>query len=215
MARLPLNSFTTPQELNDWFEDFLRIEAAGWKGAAGTALSKKKNHEQAFRNFASAAFDQGQLQFSRLSAGERPIAYAIDVLAGRGAFALKIAHDPAFHRYSPGVLLEAELLKRSLLNPEIDWVDSCASSSHSVLNTLWGETMPFTDVFISRSSVTSKITMLTAAAQFISQSAMRFACKEIKSERRYQGQTQSDLPNEPPLRPEARTLNADMGLTQG
>ena len=167
------------KELNEWFDDFLRIEAAGWKGEAGTALSKKETHEQAFRKFTSAAFDQQQLQFTRLCTGGRPVAYAIDVLAGRGAFALKIAHDPAFHRYSPGVLLEADLLKRSLLNPEIDWVDSCASSSHSVLNSLWGETMPFTDVFISRSSIISKITTLTAAAEFITKARYASLTKRL------------------------------------
>jgi len=77
-----------------------------------------------------------------LSVGGKPIAMKINIIAadGAGSFALKIAYDADYARYSPGVLLEleniADLHRRA---DTIAWMDSCADPHHPMIDRLWRE----------------------------------------------------------------------------
>src|SRR5436853_5694834 len=45
-ARLEYVELSANEELEAWVEDFLRLEAEGWKGRAGTAMSANKNEKE-------------------------------------------------------------------------------------------------------------------------------------------------------------------------
>ena len=149
-----------------WLDDYLRFEHAGWKGEAGTSVLSDPCDEGFCREMVAAAAAEGRLKFSRLKVGDRPIAYSIDVLAGTdagaGAFALKIAHDPAYECYSPGVLLEHANLKAFFEQSDYQWVDSCAASDHKVLNKLWGGEIAITHLAIARNDFISAFLLKAA-----------------------------------------------------
>src|SRR3546814_5811349 len=58
---------------------------------------------------------------------------------GRGGFSFKIAFDETMSRFSPGVLIEIDNLRRVLNRDDLDWMDSCAAADHPMIDSLWGE----------------------------------------------------------------------------
>lgn len=126
-------------EFQRWLADFLRLEASGWKGQAGSAFACQPRHEQFFRAITTRAYERGRLMMTALHLDDRPIALTCDFGAGEGAFAFKIAFDETHARFSPGVMLEIHGIRQIHDNPNLHWVDSCAIRGHSMINRLWSE----------------------------------------------------------------------------
>ncbi len=120
-------------------EEFLQLESAGWKGRAGTAFSNQESHRAFFREIAHEAARRGRLMLLALKVNGRPIAMKFNLLAGDGSFACKIAFDEEFSRFSPGVLLELDNIRRLQQNSNLHWMDSCAIPDHFMINRLWTE----------------------------------------------------------------------------
>lgn len=120
-----------------WLEEFLALEAAGWKGAQGSALASNEANRSFFLRVATAAARRGRLMMLGLHAGSQPLALKCNFLAGDGAFAFKIAYDENYAKFSPGVLLELEHIRRVRARPQIRWMDSCASAEHPMIDRLW------------------------------------------------------------------------------
>jgi hypothetical protein len=68
-----------------------------------------------------------------------PVALKCNILSGAGAFAFKIAYKEKFRRFSPGLQLELETIRRLHLQRSIQWMDSCAAPNHAMINSLWAE----------------------------------------------------------------------------
>ncbi|MGE4322809.1 MAG: GNAT family N-acetyltransferase [Sphingobium sp.] len=126
-------------ELAAWCSEFLALEAAGWKGREGTALSCKPADTAFFLAACAAAFDAGQLHFLRLDLDGRAIAMLCNFRLGDGAFSFKIAFDETMGRFSPGVLIEIANLHAVQADPHIGWMDSCAAADHPMIDSLWAE----------------------------------------------------------------------------
>ena len=126
------------KDLELWIENFLKLEAAGWKGNEGSALACDPATEQLFRESLVGAATRGKLERLVMYFDGAPIAMLATFLAAPAAFSFKTAFDENFARYSPGVLLQQENL--SILNrKDIAWTDSCASANHPMIDHIWGE----------------------------------------------------------------------------
>ncbi len=66
-----------------------------------------------------------------------PIAFRCSFLAGDGAFAFKMTYDERYRKYSPGVLLEMEYIRRLHVLPGLRWMDSCTAADNGMMNQLW------------------------------------------------------------------------------
>jgi CelD/BcsL family acetyltransferase involved in cellulose biosynthesis len=126
-------------DLDAWLSDFLRLEASGWKGREGTALSCQATDRDFFLSVARSAFQQGRLHFLALQAGGQVIAQQCNFLAGAGSFAFKVAFDEEYARFSPGVLLELENIRHVHARPQIGWMDSCSMRGESLVKHLWAD----------------------------------------------------------------------------
>jgi len=127
--------------LHRWVDDFLALEAAGWKGRAGSALACYPETAKLFRESLCGAARRGKLERLTLSLEGRPLAMLATFLSPPGAFAFKTAFDESFARFSPGVLLQRENL--GLLDREdIAWSDSCAAADHPMIDHIWRERRP-------------------------------------------------------------------------
>jgi len=124
-----------------WCEDFLRLERAGWKGKAGSALACSPATAALFAESLAGAADRGRLERLTLTLDDRPIAMLASFLAPPGAFSFKTAFDERFARFSPGVLLQQANLA-ILDNPAIAWTDSCAAADHPMIDHIWRERRP-------------------------------------------------------------------------
>jgi hypothetical protein len=124
--------------LAEWIEHFLAMEAAGWKGKAGSALALRDTTETLFRESLQGAASHGRLERLSLTLDGRPIAMLANFITPPGAFSYKTAFDENYARFSPGVLLQCENLFM-LDRQDIAWTDSCAAQGHPMIDHLWRE----------------------------------------------------------------------------
>ena len=125
-------------ELAEWTTAFLELEAAGWKGKAGSALGLAAETAELFRSSLAGAAEQGRLERLTMTLDGKPIAMLASFLCAPGAFSFKTAFDEAYSKFSPGVLLQCENLMM-LDRPEIAWTDSCAAADHPMIDHIWRE----------------------------------------------------------------------------
>ncbi len=126
------------KELDAWCDAFLAMEQGGWKGVQGSALASRPSGRDLFHQAVAGASEAGRLQFRRLDVGGRPVAMLVNFLTPPGSFSFKTSFDEAFARFSPGVLLQLDNLE-VLARPDIEWMDSCASQDHPMIDSLWAE----------------------------------------------------------------------------
>ncbi|MDE2229560.1 MAG: GNAT family N-acetyltransferase [Alphaproteobacteria bacterium] len=124
-------------DIDGWIENFLRLEASGWKGREGTALSCNPAQKQFFAETLREAFRRGRLMMLAQTLDGRPIAQLCNFLCRNGSFAFKVAFDEAYARFSPGVLLELENIAEVHRHAWIRWMDSCSSPGPSLTKQLW------------------------------------------------------------------------------
>jgi CelD/BcsL family acetyltransferase involved in cellulose biosynthesis len=120
-----------------WIEEFLTLEASGWKGREGSAMASAEADREFFREMARGAHARGKLQFSALRVGEKAVAMACNFHSGEGGHSFKIAFDENQAKHSPGVLLELEEIRRMHDLPTLKWMDSCAAPDHPMINRVW------------------------------------------------------------------------------
>lgn len=101
-------------ELAPLLDDFLAVEAAGWKRRSGTALAYDPMRLAFFRGYASAAAEEGRLRLAFLRIDDRPVAAQYAIELGKRLWLLKIGYDEDFARSSPGQLLMLETLRDSM-----------------------------------------------------------------------------------------------------
>lgn len=137
-GHVELRHLEAGEDLDSWLADFLRLESSGWKGREGTAQAQDSARRAFLEDACRSAFRLGRLRFAALCVQGRAIAYQIYFTAASGAFAWKTAYDEAFSRFSPGLLIQTELIERWHRSPEFDWIDS-TSEPDSYLNDMWKE----------------------------------------------------------------------------
>jgi CelD/BcsL family acetyltransferase involved in cellulose biosynthesis len=137
LGEVAVRALDSADEVPSWCEEFMALEAGGWKGKAGSAIACSPATADFFRQSMAGAFAAGRLRFLRLDLDGRAIAMLTCLLAPPGAFGFKSAFDEDYSRFSPGMLLHVENLKM-FDQPEIAWTDSCAGEAHP-LATLWSE----------------------------------------------------------------------------
>ncbi|GGC22430.1 hypothetical protein GCM10011371_07640 [Novosphingobium marinum] len=122
----------------EWTQDFLSLEASGWKGRAGSAMASHPGTRALFEHALAGAAERGRLERLSLLLDGKPIAMLATFLAAPGAFSYKTAFAEDYARFSPGVLLQRENLA-VLANEDIAWSDSCASADHPMIDHIWRE----------------------------------------------------------------------------
>ena len=88
------------------------------------------------------------MQIYRLDVAGRTIAMLIALRGGDTLYTFKIAHDPEFDRFSPGVTAMLGVTRRAIEDPACVLVDSCAAEDHPMINLLWHEKRTLNDWFI-------------------------------------------------------------------
>lgn len=138
-----------PAAMESLISQFLDIEAAGWKGRAGTAMRKNPQirafMERAILDLAA----EGKAHGESLYVGEEPVAAAIMLRGGEAVWAWKIAYDERFSRYSPGVQIALDVTRTLLANKDVARVDSCATPDHPMIDHIWRERLALSDRLIA------------------------------------------------------------------
>jgi len=126
------------ERLEPWIADYLALEAAGWKGNAGSALACAPGTNSFFASALIGAAKAGRLERLSLLLGRRPIAMLANFITPPGVFSFKTTFDEEFSRYSPGLMLQVENLEL-LKHTDVMWADSCAAEGHTMIERIWRE----------------------------------------------------------------------------
>lgn len=118
-------------------DEFMHIEADGWKGAEGTALSSNSNSEAFFRSMCRSEAAAGRLQMLSLECAGRTIAMQCNLVDGDTLFGFKVAYHSDFARYSPGSLLEVDSIGHFHESDGLAAADSCAAGDSEIINRIW------------------------------------------------------------------------------
>jgi CelD/BcsL family acetyltransferase involved in cellulose biosynthesis len=129
---------TEPQAVRNAFEDFLTLEAAGWKGQQGTALLNKPSDARFARAMIAALSERGDAAIHQLTLDARPVSMQVVLHAGPAAFTWKTTYAEALHDFSPGMLLLEDYTTALLADRRVSYVDSCAFDDSGYMAT-WKE----------------------------------------------------------------------------
>jgi len=133
LGTLAIEPITDPVLLAGALDDFFALEARGWKGRRGTALTLRPR-EKAFARSAVADADT-TIHAVRLDG--RAVAMLVSFKAGASAVTWKIAYDEAYARFSPGVHVMLEGAVALLSDPAISRIDSIAVANHPMVDPIW------------------------------------------------------------------------------
>ena len=145
-------SFTTtnsPHEVAAAIQDFLVLEASGWKGVAQTAAV----NDPAIRGFVETAITalaaESRARIDRMMFGARTIAIAITLRAGDTGWFWKTAYNEGVAKFSPGVQLVYAVTPQLAALPDLVRIDSCAVADHPMIDHMWHERLALSDRLIA------------------------------------------------------------------
>ncbi|VAV87555.1 hypothetical protein MNBD_ALPHA08-1394 [hydrothermal vent metagenome] len=132
-----------------WLEEFLQLEAAGWKGRHGTAIARNKEQTAHLRHALPQLAQNGSLLFWKVTLDQKPIALLFGFLENKQVWLGKMAFDETLSQYSPGVLIILEATADLLGRKNIDLVDSSADPDHPMINNIWRDRVQVADYLIA------------------------------------------------------------------
>lgn len=113
-------------------DDFLELERAGWKGAAGTAFACRPGHVRFLREVIAGFAAAGRIRLVSMEVGGRPVGMTWSLLGGDAEFGFKSAYDERWKSAAPGMQVfsaavgaaaGAGLRIDSCASPEEGWLD--------------------------------------------------------------------------------------------
>lgn len=139
LGSVNFTSLTSSDQLSDWCDAFLVLEARGWKGERGAALANVEGTRAFFIEMMRGAWESNRLNFQRLNLDGKPIAMLINFMTPPGSWSFKIAYGEELARFSPGVMIELRNLEVVLADGRTRWMDSCAVEDHPMIDSIWAE----------------------------------------------------------------------------
>lgn len=138
---------TEPAAVQKALEEFLAMEAAGWKGKNGTALASIPSDAIFMRGALAALADHHGAAVHSLYLDGKPVSMQIVARAGSAAFTWKTAYDEQFQEFSPGMLLLEDYTAAFLADKTIAHVDSCSLDDTGFM-AAWTERQAVADLWI-------------------------------------------------------------------
>ena len=123
--------------LEPWTEEFIQLEASGWKGRAGTAIGCREDDRKFFAEVFAEAHRRKRLAITGLDLGGRPLARHVMITAGEGSFSMKLAYDEAHAAASPGMLAEVDNVRQFMDGDGPRWLDSNTARESQGYGRVW------------------------------------------------------------------------------
>ncbi|MCC6949608.1 MAG: GNAT family N-acetyltransferase [Bradyrhizobiaceae bacterium] len=124
---------------------YLELEAAGWKGRAGSAAKADAESAAFFREAVLALAAERKAQIDLLRLNGCAIAASITLFSGDRAWGWKTAYDESFARFSPGMQLAFDLSQKLGADAQLALVDSCAAPGGGIVDHMWPGRMAMAD----------------------------------------------------------------------
>jgi CelD/BcsL family acetyltransferase involved in cellulose biosynthesis len=170
-----ISSLAAGRDSLSWAVELLALEAAGWKGKRGTAMTMNRSVESAYIEACKLLSAAGKLRFWKLAFNGKPIAIMHAIVEGNQAWLGKIAYDENYAKYSPGVLLVLHATEKLFAENGIVLVDSCAIPGHPMMEHVWRDRLEVADVMIAPKSISARRFALTVSSEKLRRAARGFA----------------------------------------
>jgi CelD/BcsL family acetyltransferase involved in cellulose biosynthesis len=110
-------------------QTYFELEAKGWKGRGGTAVTDDERVSKLHHDFARAVAAKNALFIYELKLDGKTIAMSANIIYGKQAVHWKTSYDEEYSRYSPGNLLFREFLSDCIRKDlsEIDFLSPAAA----------------------------------------------------------------------------------------
>jgi hypothetical protein len=128
-----------PRDIHLRMEEFLALEASGWKGKKRSALVVDRHHAAFAREAVSNLAAVDAVRIHTIDLNGAAIASMIVLMMGGEAYTWKTAYNEDYARFSPGKLLMGELTEWHLDDANIVRSDSCAIPDHPIMSRFWQE----------------------------------------------------------------------------
>lgn len=126
------------RDIERWIDDFLALEASGWKGRAGSALACREADARYARAVLRNAFGRGRLMACGVDLDGRPIGRRLCFVSGEGGLLFKSAYDEACAKLAPGMLAHLETIRAFHDRPgTLQWIDSATGPDNRAANAVW------------------------------------------------------------------------------
>jgi CelD/BcsL family acetyltransferase involved in cellulose biosynthesis len=118
-------------------DEFLALEAAGYKAMNGVALATVPGQTEYFRSMCARFAESKKLLVLALEGGDQTLGMQIWLRGGDGLFGVKVAYDERFARSGPGALLHVDSIDHIHTYTDANWADPCASADNTFLMRLY------------------------------------------------------------------------------
>ena len=135
-------------QASDLAERFLQLEQRSWKGSRGTAMACAPEDAGFFREIVDKCAGEGNLFFVELKFNGKLIAMTTNFIVGQTLFAFKIAYDPDYQDYSPGILAEVQTVRLFHETPELARGEGGATAE-SYLRSYWRDLAEMHAIYIA------------------------------------------------------------------
>ena len=129
-------------------EEFLALEARGWKGREKTAMTIDRYRAAFAREALYKLAERDMCRIHTLDLDGKAIASLVVLREGSNAYTWKTAYDEQYQLYSPGALLMLDTTRKLLDDPNITKADSLAYPDHPVMSRMWKECEPMVTLVI-------------------------------------------------------------------
>jgi len=156
---LAVNVYKDIIELPDLANRFMTLEKLGWKGETKSALASSANGKDFFNEVVAAAQPDAELFFTELTLDKIPIAMTANFIVNTDFFAFKVANDPAYAKFSPGIFLEYESIRLMYVDSDFQTADS-GSEQDSFVGNIWTEKQEMMILHLARNSLFARMCLL-------------------------------------------------------
>ena len=137
---------TGGEHLDRTLNEAFLLEAAAWKGQAGTAILNRPDRLGFYRQLMKRAAELGWMRLHFLSLGQKRIAVQLALLLNKKLYILKSGYDPHYAQFAPSMVL-CEMMLRDAWKQNLTEVDFLGDAERWKLD--WaGHTRPHSWLFV-------------------------------------------------------------------
>jgi CelD/BcsL family acetyltransferase involved in cellulose biosynthesis len=118
-GRVGLEVLDGQQDLDALVAEGFALEAAGWKGAQGTAVLSRPDTEHFYRSVARWAAQAGILRLYFLRLDARAIGFMFQIEQGGTTYSLKTTYAEDLRDVGPGILMKHRMLAEAFARPDL------------------------------------------------------------------------------------------------
>ena len=155
MGKVTFEKVDDPFDVLLRLEEYLLMEARGWKGRRGTSIHAIKRDAAFARQSVIDLAKMGRSEIFTLRLNDVAIASIILFSANGHYYPWKICFNESFSKFSPGTQLMVKLTRDITARPDFRYADSLAHFGRSWMTSLWPSQSHFQTMIIAEDTVTA------------------------------------------------------------